>query len=164
MSPVAAILTVALAGAAAPAAPALTVPPIVVDVALLTNVSPTVVSTAIEETQALFRSAGVQFIWRRGSASIGALRVIVSAEPGPSREGATPLGWLTFENGEPLREIHLSYANAEASWSSRAKWSAWSGRRRSPNATVCSAARSDGRSRTSSATTCSRRRPTRRKG
>jgi hypothetical protein len=114
MSPIAAILTVALAGAAAPAAPALTVPPIIVDVALLTNVSPMVVSTAIEETQALFRSAGVQFIWRRGSSSIGALRVMLSAEPGPSREGAMPLGWLTFENGEPLREIHLSYANAEA--------------------------------------------------
>lgn len=114
MSPIAAILTVALAGAAAPAAPSLSVPPIVVDVALLTDVSPKVVSTAIEETQALFRSAGVQFIWRRGSSSIGALRVMLSAERGPIRDGATPLGWLNFENGEPTREIHLSYANAEA--------------------------------------------------
>jgi hypothetical protein len=113
MSPIAAILTVALAGAAAPAAPALTVPPIIVDVALLTDVSPTVLSTVIEETQALFRSAGVKFIWRRGGSSIGALRVMVSTEPGPVREGAMPLGWLTFENGEPQREIHLSYANAE---------------------------------------------------
>jgi hypothetical protein len=114
MSPIAAILTVALAGAASPAAPSVNVPPIVVDVALLTDVSPKVVSAAIEETQALFRSAGVQFIWRRGSSSIGALRVMVSAERGPTRDGATPLGWLTFENGEPMREIHLSYANAEA--------------------------------------------------
>jgi hypothetical protein len=114
MSPIAAILTVALAGAAAPAAPSLSVPPIVVDVALLTDVSPMVVSAAIEETQALFRSAGVQFIWRRGSSSIGALRVMLSAERGPTRDGATPLGWLSFENGEPMREIHLSYANAEA--------------------------------------------------
>ena len=114
MSPIAAILTVALAGAAAPAAPSLSVPPIVVDVALLTDVSPTVVSAAIEETQALFRSAGVQFIWRRGSSSLGALRVLLSAERGPARDGATPLGWLGFENGEPMREIHLSYANAEA--------------------------------------------------
>jgi len=67
MSPIAAILTVALAGAAAPAAPSLSVPPIVVEVALLTDVSPMVVSAAIEETQALFRSAGVKFIWRRDS-------------------------------------------------------------------------------------------------
>jgi hypothetical protein len=41
MSPIAAILAVALAGAASPAAPsALNVPPIIVDVALLTDVSP----------------------------------------------------------------------------------------------------------------------------
>jgi hypothetical protein len=113
MSPIAAILTVALAGAA-PAAPSLSVPPIVVDVTLLTNVSPMVVSAAIEETQALYRSAGVSFIWRRGSPSLGALRVVLSAERGPARDGAMPLGWLTFENGEPSREIHLSYANAEA--------------------------------------------------
>jgi hypothetical protein len=114
MSPIAAILTVALAGAAVPAAPSLSVPPIVVDVALLTEVSPSVVSVVIEETQALFRSAGVKFIWRRGSSSLGALRVVLSAERGPARDGATPLGWLGFENGEPMREIHLSYANAEA--------------------------------------------------
>jgi len=113
MSPIAAILTVALAGAAAPAAPALTVPPIIVDVALLTEVSPLVVSAAIDETQAIFRSAGVPFIWRRGSTSIGALRVMLSAERGPARDGAMPLGWLMFENGEPTRDIHLSYANAE---------------------------------------------------
>ena len=112
MSPIAAILTVALAGAASPAAPALTVPQIIVDVALLTNVSPMVVSAAIEEPQALFRGAGVHFIWRRGSSSIGALRVMLSAEPGPTRDGVTPLGWLVFENGEPTRDIHLSYANA----------------------------------------------------
>jgi hypothetical protein len=68
----------------------------------------------IEETQALFRSAGVKFIWRRGSSSLGALRVVLSAERGPARDGVTPLGWLDFENGEPMREIHLSYANAEA--------------------------------------------------
>jgi hypothetical protein len=115
MSPIAAILAVALAGAASPAAPsALNVPPIIVDVALLTDVSPSVVSAVIEETQALFRSAGVKFIWRRGSSSLGALRVLLSAERGPARDGATPLGWLGFENGEPMREIHLSYANAEA--------------------------------------------------
>jgi len=114
MSPIAAILTVALAGAAAPAAPSLSVPPIVVEVALLTDVSPMVVSAAIEETQALYRSAGVSFIWRRGSPSLGALRVMLSAERGPARDGALPLGWLNFENGEPSREIHLSYANAEA--------------------------------------------------
>ena len=113
MSPIAAILTVALAGAAAPAAPALTVPPIIVDVALLTEVSPLVVSAAIDETQAIFRSAGVAFLWRRGSTSIGALRVMLSDERGPARDDAMPLGWLMFENGEPTRDIHLSYANAE---------------------------------------------------
>ena len=115
MSAIAAILAVALADAASAAVPsAPNVPPIIVDVALLTAVSPSVVAATIEETQALFRSAGVKFIWRRGTSSLGALRVVLSAERGPARDGVTPLGWLGFENGEPMREIHLSYANAEA--------------------------------------------------
>lgn len=116
MSPLA-VIVAALAGAAAPAAPAapaaLTVPPVVVDIVTATDVSPSVVSIAIEETQAVFRSAGVRFIWRRSVRSMGALRVVIDAEPGPVRDGRTPLGWLNFENGEPTREIHLSYSNAE---------------------------------------------------
>jgi hypothetical protein len=112
MSPFAAIVVAALA-VAAPAPGATPVPPIVVDVTTLTKVAPAVISTAIEEAQAIYRTAGVRFIWGHGASRLGALRVLISAEPGPARDGVTPLGWVNFENGEPTREIHLSYANAE---------------------------------------------------
>ena len=114
---IAAIVAAALAAAVAPAAPAAPaasrIPPIVVDLATVTNVSSSIVSIAIEETQALFRAAGIRFIWRRNERSFGALRVVITTEPGPTRDGSTPLGWVLFENGEPSREIHLSYDNAQ---------------------------------------------------
>jgi hypothetical protein len=114
MSPLAVIVAATLAGVPVPVASnALTVPPVMIDVATASDVSPMVVSIAMEEMQALFRSAGVRFIWRLGVHPAGALRVVFSAETGPAREHTMPLGWLNFENGQPMREIHLSYANAE---------------------------------------------------
>jgi hypothetical protein len=113
MSPAAIVVAALAAAAAAPPAPAaLAIPPLVVDLAAIAEVSPSVLATVIEETQALFRSAGVRFIWKRNERTFGALRVVVSSEVGPPREGRTALGWVVFENGEPSREIHLSYENA----------------------------------------------------
>ena len=113
---IAAIVAAALAAAVAPPAPAAPaishIPPIVVDLSTVTNVPSSIVSLAIDETQALFRAAGIGFIWRRNERSLGALRVVISTAPGPTRIGSTPLGWVLFENGEPSREIHLSYDNA----------------------------------------------------
>ena len=107
---IAAIVAAALS-AALPAAPA--VPPIVVDLATVTEVSPAVISIAIEETQELFRSAGVRFLWRQRERTLGALRVVIGADSGPPRDNRLPLGWVTFENGEPLPEIHLSFENVQ---------------------------------------------------
>lgn len=103
---------VAAALAVAPAAPAaFTTPPVVVDLATIPDVSQTVLSTAINETQTIFRAAGVSFIWRHNQRSFGALRVVIASETGPATGGTTPLGWVLFENGEPSREIHLSFEN-----------------------------------------------------
>lgn len=111
---IAAIVATAIAATAAPAAPAaLIVPPIVINVAAIADVSPSVVAMVIDETEAIYRSAGVRFIWRRGERSLATLRVIIDRDAGPARDDSTPLGWLTFENGAPAREIHLSYDNAE---------------------------------------------------
>jgi len=111
----AAIVAAALA-AVAPAVPVkVTAPPIIVDLTTSSALSAPAVTIAIEEVEALFRSAGVRFIWRRGDHLPRALRVVIDAEPGPARaarDGVTALGWLVFENGVPTREIHLSYANA----------------------------------------------------
>src|SRR5262245_521267 len=107
-----AAIVVATLAAAAPAPAALAIPPLVVDLAAIAEVSPSVLAIVIEETQALFRSAGVRLVWRRNERTLGAIRVVVSSEAGPERDGRTPLGWVVFENGEPSREIHLSYENA----------------------------------------------------
>src|SRR5262245_25980693 len=105
---------VAAAFVVAPAAPAaLLTPPVIVDLATIPAVSPTLVATAIDETQAIFRAAGVSFIWRHNQRSLGALRVVIGDETGPATVGTTPLGWVLFENGEPSREIHLSFENAQ---------------------------------------------------
>jgi hypothetical protein len=109
------IVAAALAAAPAPASlPTLAVPPIVVDLNALTEVSKIAIANAIEETQAIFRSAGVSFIWRRGEHSVGTLNVVIGTEPGPRmrEENSTAIGWVRFENDEPVREIHLSYENA----------------------------------------------------
>jgi hypothetical protein len=115
--PLAVVVTAAALAAAAPAVPAkVAVPPIIVDLMTAPGVSAPAVSIAINEVEALFRSAGVRFIWRRGDHLPRALRVVIASEPGPAlaaRAGATPLGWLLFENEVPIREIHVSYANAE---------------------------------------------------
>jgi hypothetical protein len=111
---IAAIVAVALAAASAPKAPVnRTTPPIVIDVAAITDVSPSLLATIIGETEALYRTAGVHFVWRHDSSPLATLHVLITKEAGPARPGNnTPLGWLDFEQGIPGRDIHVSYGNA----------------------------------------------------
>lgn len=100
------------AGASAPITPA--PPPIVVHVSAAPNVPSSIVANTIAETDAIFRSAGVSFIWRVGASALTTLSVAIGMEPGRgARNDATPLGWIVFDDGRPESEIHLSYANAE---------------------------------------------------
>ena len=109
-----AVIVAAAVAAAAPAAPVNpSLPPIVVNLAATSDVSPRVIKMAVEEVETLFRSAGIRFIWRRGDHLPGALRVVIGAEPGPALDRNTPLGWLEFDNGVPSRDIHISYRNTE---------------------------------------------------
>jgi len=87
-------------------------PPIVVAMAADPNVSPAVVRLVAEEANAIFRAAGVRFVWRDRPESPASLLVAIDNEPGPERESSTPLGWLVFENGAPTPRIHISYRNA----------------------------------------------------
>src|SRR5437763_16397075 len=110
--PIAAIAALALA-AAVPSAPVnRSMPPIVIDVAAVSEVSPSLLATILAEADALYRGAGVQFRWHREASPLATLRVLITNEQGPVREGSTPLGWLDFEHGVPDREIHVSYGNA----------------------------------------------------
>src|SRR5262245_42270588 len=108
---VAAVGAAAALNAAAPRT--LPVPAVAVDIAAAANVSAEVIRIAAIETDAIFRSACVRSIWQHDQRRFAMLRVVIGAEPGPPRDANTPLGWLMFENGAPLPEIHLSHANAE---------------------------------------------------
>ena len=108
---IAVIVAAALAAAASPVVNR-TAPPIVIDLDAVSDVSPSLVAIAIAETDAVFRGAGVRFIWRRGASRRALLHVSITNESGPAR-GNTPLGWLVFEDDVPGHEIHLSYGNAK---------------------------------------------------
>jgi hypothetical protein len=99
------------AGAVAPVN--LAPPPIVVNISAAPNVSASLVAMVIAEADAIFRSAGVSFIWRRGESTLASLRVAIGNEAGTAQQGRTALGWITFEDGRPEHEIYVSYANAE---------------------------------------------------
>jgi hypothetical protein len=99
------------AGAFAPITPA--PPPIVVNVSAAPNVPSSIVAQTIAETDAIFRRAGVSFIWRIGASALTTLSVAIGNDPGSAQHDVTPLGWIVFVDGRPESEIYLSYANAE---------------------------------------------------
>lgn len=122
----ASVFATTLAGAAAPVTS--TIPAITVTVAASDGVAPTLVSRVLEETDAVWRAAGITFVWRRdGVATVRTaidappcvappLRVVIergarAAQPPGTR--LTPLGWIVFDDGRPGSEIHVSYDNAE---------------------------------------------------
>lgn len=87
--------------------------PVVIDVSAASNVPSYVVQIAQAEADAIFRAAGITFLWRDGRPSPVSIRVVIANEQGPARDVGTPLGWLMFEDGAPVPTLHLSYANAE---------------------------------------------------
>jgi hypothetical protein len=127
----AAVFASALAGATAPVTSS--IPPMMITVATAAGVSPALVARVLEETDAVWRAAGLTFIWRRSSGDAtprarlveaapcetSTLRVVVGNERGPDagarRENATALGWIVFDDGEtPESEIYVSYQNVAA--------------------------------------------------
>jgi hypothetical protein len=124
----ASLATVVLVTAAG-AAPVTTLPPMIVNVSVSSDVSPSLVPLILAETDAVWRSAGFVFAWRHAARQVvpyarageagpyipSTLRVVVDAETGSAKDGALPLGWITFDDEtSPQQEIHVSYANALA--------------------------------------------------
>jgi len=107
---IATILLAVAALAAAPVNPA--PPPIVVTLSAAPNVSSSLLTRILKETDAIFRSAGVTFIWRHGESLLPTLRVAIGNDPGVARRNATALGWIRFDDDRPDQEIYLSYVNA----------------------------------------------------
>jgi hypothetical protein len=112
------------AGASLPATTAL--PEMVVAVSAAPEVSASVVTRLLEETDAIWRAAGLRFVWQRtprvaaslavnppGPYQSSTLRVIIGESRGVARVHRTPLGWIVFDDErEPQQEIYLSHANA----------------------------------------------------
>jgi hypothetical protein len=119
------MLIVAAAVALTIAAPAQPMPPMIVSITAAPDIPTALVARVTTETDAIWRSTGITFIWqdaardraaaaRRGAPSFGrpTLRLVIGNEPGVTREGGFALGWIVFEDGQPVQEIYLSYRNA----------------------------------------------------
>jgi hypothetical protein len=122
----AAVFASALAGAVAPLSSSL--PPMTISVAASSSVPRSLVSRALEETESIWRAAGLTFVWRRehdpaDASPIAAdprltstVRVLFGsgqvADAGRRYDNATALGWIAFNEGAPASEIYLSYDNA----------------------------------------------------
>jgi hypothetical protein len=124
---IAASLATALLVTAAGAAPVTTLPPMIVNVSVSSDVSPYLVRLMLAETDAVWRTTGFVFVWRRpartgepydceaGPGLPSTLRVVVGDEAGSADDGNLPLGWITFDDEtSPQQEIHVSFANAVA--------------------------------------------------
>ena len=117
-----------LAGAVAPVTSS--IPPLVITVATAPTMSPTLVRRVLEEADAVWRAAGLTFVWRRSEGeatprarTIEAVpcetstpRVVIGNERGPDADARTDnamaLGWIVFdERDTPQSEIYVSYEN-----------------------------------------------------
>jgi hypothetical protein len=101
-------------------------PPMVVTVSA-PNLTASLLKYMLDETDAVWRSAGVTFLWRRNAREVApyalsaeasaylpsTLRVTIGDAPGTTLEGQLPLGWIVFDDvTTPEQEIYVSYGNA----------------------------------------------------
>lgn len=77
------------------------------------DISSTVVSRALDETDAIWRAAGVEFVWKRGPEPLtpAALTVVIGHDVRPVRDGALALGWIYFDESTPGQRLYISYSN-----------------------------------------------------
>ena len=113
--------------AAAPAESTAAIPPMVVYISSGAEVSVDLVSRICAEAEAIWRTAGVTFSWRRTPRAIApstlttdsgpfvpdTLRLTIGADRGGVRDGRMPLGWIVFDTATaPQQDIYLSHSNA----------------------------------------------------
>jgi len=65
-----------------------------------------------EETDAIWRAAGVVVVWRASGAAPDLRVVFDDRAPTPRDRRLVAVGWLTFDADVPAPIVHLSYANA----------------------------------------------------
>src|SRR5215831_10211327 len=65
---------------------------------------------AREETARIWRAAGVEIEW----CANGLVHAVVDEAAGPAKDNVRVIGYVTFVDDVPAREIHLSFENALA--------------------------------------------------
>lgn len=108
------LATTALASAAPDAAePPSPNTPLVVSVTAAADIPRTLVTMTLREADAVWRAAGVRFIWERGSGyTLSALHVIIGGGASPVKS-VLPLAWIAVgEDGLPTNNVYVSHANA----------------------------------------------------
>lgn len=89
---------------------------LIVTVSVPADVPELVVTNALVEADAIWRPAGVSFVWRRNDSMPARIRVIIGPdlEAPAVKENALPIGWVHFDETQtPAPDVHLSYENAE---------------------------------------------------
>jgi hypothetical protein len=86
-----------------------------VNVSASPDIPPSLVSSVLAETDAIWRSSGFTFAWQHAprEASAATLHVIIGHDVRPGRAGGLALGWIVFADSAPEQEIYVSYANAQ---------------------------------------------------
>ena len=91
---------------------------LVLSISASADVSPTLVDHVVDETNAIWKPAGVTLQWIRsgssGAGSDASVDVVIGQARGSAHAYDAPLGWIAFEEGRPQPHLYLSYANATA--------------------------------------------------
>jgi hypothetical protein len=109
------LLVSMLVGIMLDAAPArMAAPSLRITYAVAPTVSPSLLRKTLDEADAVWRPAGISFVWepfdiKRPAAG---LQVVVEDLRAASPAAETRLGWLLFDHDMPARVLHVSYANA----------------------------------------------------
>jgi hypothetical protein len=124
----AAVFVSALARASAPAVA--TLPPMAISVSASPSISPSLVTQVLDEAAAVWRAAGLSFVWRRERNPLEAgaadrepclpsvLRVVIgtgqASDAVRRSDATTALGWISFDEQGPASEVYLSFDNTMA--------------------------------------------------
>ena len=88
---------------------------IVVSISASADVSPSLVGHVVDETNAIWKPAGVTFVWQRdGQQPSTEVAVAIGHDRGSAQSHIAPIGWIVFDGGRPERRMYLSIENAVA--------------------------------------------------
>jgi hypothetical protein len=112
----AAVLASAAASPAANPLPSSPVAPLIISVTAAVDIAPSLVTTLIKESDAVWRAAGFRFVWQRDPhVATAAVKVFIGGGISPAVDRLTRLAWIGLDSaGMPEPKIYVSYSNGVA--------------------------------------------------